>query len=41
MTEAIGACERAISLGAGEETAGLLGRLRAAIPRELPGTAAA
>src|SRR4051795_1143009 len=41
VTEAIGACERAIGLGAGDETAELLERLRAAVPRTLPGAAAA
>src|SRR3954447_21897503 len=41
VTEAITACERAIGLGAGDETAELLERLRAAIPRTLPGAAAA
>jgi tetratricopeptide (TPR) repeat protein len=41
VTEAIAACERAVDLGAGEETTGLLERLRTAAPRVLPGAAAA
>jgi tetratricopeptide (TPR) repeat protein len=40
-SEAIGAAERAIALGAGDETAELLARLRAAARRVLPGVAAA
>jgi tetratricopeptide (TPR) repeat protein len=40
-SEAIAAAERAVSLGAGEETADLLERLRAAAQRVLPGAAAA
>src|SRR3954447_10948373 len=41
VTDGIAACERALALGGGEETAELLARLRAAIPRTLPGAAAA
>ncbi|MEJ7783541.1 MAG: hypothetical protein WKF96_01975 [Solirubrobacteraceae bacterium] len=40
-SEASAACERAIALGAGAETAELLDRLRAAAQRVLPGAAAA
>jgi predicted Zn-dependent protease len=40
-SEAAAAAERAIALGAGEETAELLERLRAAASRVLPGVAAA
>jgi tetratricopeptide (TPR) repeat protein len=40
-SEAIAASDRAIALGAGEETAELLDRLRAAAQRVLPGAAAA
>jgi len=40
-SEAIAAAERAVTLGAGEETAELLERLRAAAKRVLPGAAAA
>jgi tetratricopeptide (TPR) repeat protein len=40
-TEAIGAAERAVSLGAGDETAELLARLREAAQRVLPGADAA
>jgi tetratricopeptide (TPR) repeat protein len=40
-SEAIAAAERAVGLGAGEETAELLERLRAAAKRVLPGAAAA
>ena len=40
-SEAIAASERALSLGAGDETAELLERLRAAQQRVLPGAAAA
>jgi len=40
-SEAIAACDRALALGGGEQTAELLERLRGAAPRVLPGVAAA
>jgi tetratricopeptide (TPR) repeat protein len=41
ITEAIGACARAVALGAGDETAELLARLRASQPRRLSSAASA
>jgi tetratricopeptide (TPR) repeat protein len=41
ISEAIAAADRAVTLGAGEETAELLGRLREQAQRVLPGSAAA
>jgi tetratricopeptide (TPR) repeat protein len=40
-TECIGACERALSIGADDEVSDLLARVRAAIPRELGARSAA
>lgn len=41
LSEAVAVCERAVALGAGEETGELLERLRAQQPRRLPSASAA